>query len=360
MNISFNGYSLAADFGETLSAPLDSSIFNIKYSVRRAFSEGYSAYIGVIQLIWYGTLGAITFVPLMPFWMAGRTISILASSKVNFQGLHYKPQEIDLNPLQDNKKINLNYLKTCLSGVSVSKISKVIELTEYISSEAGKQYGVFLRAIVKKMIDGDAANDHTKLSDDQKATIIRRLVDASEHCFPTSVRTAGDIYFELFGGDDTESKVLRIVQGYKDAIISQIIQVDLDYSQWHVINYTRGVLGDELGLDKSLIQFDDFSNNVGRISSETLLYIKDVFLQRYANANRMVEAVHFKLSELQPTKVYSDFSKILKEIAKDRGIENDPSHNNIEDFVSKQCFTADYQIKPEAVNLILRKLNLVR
>lgn len=355
MNINNFGYSVAADLGQTLSAPLDRSISNITSSIRDIFSPSPRAILGIIQLIWYGTIGAIICIPATPFWMVGRTISFFSASKVNYRGLHYRPIDVDLNPaLGDIKKINLQYLHTCMKNTNQYEVNRIINTVNYgASDEQNKQYATFIRAIVKKMGDSN-------FTADQKKTIVQRLIDTQNACFPTWVETAGKIYFEIYGGDDVETKILRMVQDYKEALMLHILQVDLDYSQWHTLNYARAALGDDLGLDKSLIQFDNYTNGCGFLSPGTLSYVRDLFLERYGNANRMVEAVHTNLSLLPPREVYNAYSEILKQVAKDNGLRNEQGRNNIDDFVTTQCFSEDYKIKPEAVNMILKKLELIK
>lgn len=353
MDINQYGFSRASELGQTLSAPLDRSISNIKSSLRDTFSFQLRAIIGVIQLVWYSVIGAITFIPYVPFWVAGRVISPFASSKINFRGLHYKPMEIDLNPVLDTSRVDLNYLKNCIGKENIGNVGSVIALARGGGGEPQKQYAIFVKAIIKKMMEGN-------LTQDQKVTIVKRLAEATTHCFPTSVETAGKIYFELYGGDDVDTKILRMVQDYKESIILEILEVDLNYSQWHVLNHARAALGSELGLDKSLVEFDGNTRYWGYLSPGTVMFVRDMFYQRYANVNHLVEAVQTRINMSPPKEVYAVYSEILKQIAKDNGLRNEPGRNNIDDFVTTQCFNEDYSIKSEAVNMILRKLDIIK
>lgn len=366
MNIDYYGYSYADHIGRTLSEPIDTVFTHIKNSWE---THGL---ISKIRLVWHSVIAAIIFVPCGAAWLVGRAFSYCAASKIDLQGLESMPAVINMNPDLGSRYIDISYLRECLrytanpEGLKY-KINKIINRNYYDDNGknnlAKAQFDVFIKAIVKKMTEVGP----TALTNDQKGAIVERLANAADLCLATWVEVSGKIYFEIYGNaDSAESKILRLVQDYKEAIILQILQVDLNRNQWHTLNKARQIFGAEFGLDQTLEKFDTYAHDpnykAALLSPSDVDYIRNEFYRQYSDVNRLVEAVQTKINMGLPLEIYKSYSGLLKEIAKEHGITTERGYrgNRIDDFITQKCFTPDSQIKLEAVNLMLRHIGLIK
>lgn len=364
MNINSYGYSYLDKIGRDLCKPMDNVVSNIKC----AWAD--SGLTSTISLIWHTVIGVIIFIPGSCAWLVGRVVNMCANSRIDYEGLSSRPAQIDLNPvIGDRSKIDVGYLKDCLNYTDTphkfrESINKIVGKCHYDNENFGtedvKQFIIFIKAIVKKMKEGNLTNV-------QKGAIVVKLAEAQPHCFPTWVEAAGKIYFELYGNvESPETKILRIVQEYKEEILHQILQVELHEEvgndPWHRMNKVREIFGREFGLDMTLKRFDPNVESCGQLSAAEIRYIKDSFYQRFADVNRLVEAVTTRINMGDPNEIFQGYSDLLKDIARNHGIRTERGYNGdrVDDFVTEKCFTEAYMIKPEAVNLMLRQVGLIK
>jgi ribosomal protein S13 len=364
MDINQYGYSYADIIGRALSAPIDNIFIQIKN-----FREGQGL-LSRIHLVCYCIIAAIIFVPCGTSWLVGRVFSHYAISKVDPDALILIPIKIDINPnLGNMNNVDISYLKKCLKFTDkkkcladgVNKIIKKKNINEnfYVHRLVHEQFEFFIKAIVKKMTMGEVSND-------QKGIIVKELAEATEFCVATWVEVAGKIYFELYGNAESpETKILRLVQYYKEALILHILQVDLN-RHWHTLNKARQILGKELGLDQTLEKFDNYAQDpnysASQLSRYEISFIRNEFYRQYSDVNRLVEAIQTKINMGNSNDIYQGYSKLLEKIVRNHGVKNEPSYkgDRVANFVTENCFSDSSKIKPEAVNLMLRHIGLIK
>lgn len=349
MDISRYGYSYANYIGNSLCAPVDYAITNIT----ETWHEGGITLL--IGLIWHSVIGVIIAVPCGLPWLAGRVVHLCAASKINYENLHKQPASLNLNPVLNNaSKIDVKDLRkyliftrnTASLKQQIDTIINQCESTQSYSDLGQKQMTIFVKAIVKKMAEGN-------LSNDRKGTIINELASSTNYCQAKRIDTSGKIYFELYGNaDSVESKLLRAIQDYKESIIMQYCEGNV-----HYMNKIRQVLGDELGLNVELGNLEDVDALYQY--SPDCSFIRTTFHDHFKDVNRMVEAVQTNINMCEYDVTYKEF---LEKIVRDKNVPNP------EAFVAQNFYTLIQNVKGEeiasikfeGVNLMLRTIDLIR
>lgn len=86
--------------------------------------------------------------------------------------------------------------------------------------------------------------------------VVNELVYASGKCSPTWLEVAKREYLKLKCNDTMRQQLLQYLREIKEDLIMDFANENEPGSQWHVINYVRWVAGNELGLDRSQINYD--------------------------------------------------------------------------------------------------------
>ncbi|MBX9744512.1 MAG: DUF1548 domain-containing protein, partial [Chlamydiales bacterium] len=205
-----------------------------------------------------------------------------------------------------------------------------------------KQLTIFLRGIIKKIESGD-------VSKDKERDILMELAEASTRCYPTWLEVSAKLFAEVNGQVETvEVKLLRFIQEYKESIILEFCQKEVD-AQWHALNYVRNILGDELGLNTTLNAHDPYAAHDDAIFGKGLT--KWLFLQRYENVNRLISSVQVMINSQNYDPSYHEF---LLNTVRQQGIESP------EDYVANHFYSEDYKLNEAGANLMLRSIGIVK
>lgn len=305
---------------------------------------------------------ALLIIPASIVWLAGKGVTYFSATRVSEEGLSIAPPLITF-PVEtaQDKSLNINLLSQkfnqAFPGYNYS--SKRSSFERFCRWVANKdlnifpgnrqkrtlfcdQMGFLLRGIIKKINSGE-------VSTDKERGVLIELAEASSVCYPTWLEVTTKLFKKLNGQEETvEVKLLRMIQEYKETIILEFAQNDLN-GQWHALNYVRNILGFELGLNTQSNAFDPYAgNNVDSVFGKGLT--KWIFMQRYENANRLITSIHTMIN-FQPYD--SSYHTFLVGAVKQQKIQNP------EDYVAENFYTDDYKIKETAVNLMLRCIGVL-
>ena len=309
---------------------------------------------------------ALFVIPAGLSWLIGKSISYFSKTKIHPEGLFLAPAPISIpNELQSDQSIDIMLLSKKFKTLNVlderlsdqtSKKDCLHRLCEWTNTENTqiyfedpqkrslfcKQLSLFLKDIVKKIDSG-------QIYGDKERDILMELAEASTRCYPTWLEVAAKLFAEVNGQSETvEVKLLRLIQEYKESLILEFGQQELD-SQWHALNYVRNILGNELGLNTTLNVYDPYAGHNHLTFSKTLT--KWLFLEIYENINRFISSVQTKINFQSYDPSYHDF---LVLIIQQRGIK-DP-----EDYVANHFYDANHRLNEAGTNLMLRSIGILK
>lgn len=366
MNVNLNNYSYSYSnaIGSSLKQPLFKLISNIAIT---SSSKPWESQARRIAKVAFHCLVAVIFViPAGLAWLAGKSISYFSKTQIDHEGLFLVPpqiqvpQEIESDLLIDirtlSNKFNQLNLSDIRSSSQTSKQQCFQRLCEWTATENAnlypddaekrklfcKQLSIFLRGIIKKIESGEVSKDKEK-------DILMELAEASTRCYPTWLEVSSKLFAEVNGQAETvEKKLLRFIQEYKESVILDFCQKELD-AQWHALNYVRNILGQELGLNTALNAHDPYAAQNDEIFGKGLT--KWLFLQRYENVNRLISSVQIMINSQNYDASYHDF---LINTVRQQGIQN------AEDYVADHFYGEDYKLNEAGANLMLRSIGIVK
>lgn len=370
MQINLNNYkhSRINTLGSNLKQPLFKLISNTIISLDQLNSNRCLIW-RISNVFIRCLLLAIFIIPAALTSFAGKCLIRLGKTQINYRNLSLAPQEIQLPQIEENDhSIDIKLLSTKFDNLSdlsseeekhkkgslellcnkISKNSKSI----YPHSEEKrtlfcKEVSIYLKGIIKKLNSGE-------ISEEKERSILLELAEASTRCYPTWLETAARLFGEVNGQSETvEIKLLRIVQEYKEAVILDFCQKEVD-AQWHALNSARNIAGKELGLNTSLNQFDPYAMQSSSLFGKSL--VKWLFLQRYENVNRLISVVQMKINSQEYDSSYHTF---LVEKVRNLGIE-DPENYVTENFYSEIDCSNDYAINQIGVNFLLKSIGILK
>lgn len=192
----------------------------------------------------------------------------------------------------------------------------------------------------------------------QEKDILIELAQASTVCFPTWNEVARRLFDEINNQDESaDVKLLRAVQNYKEDMILEFFQKETD-AEWHVLNAVRNAIGNELGLNARLAEHDVYAERANTIPSFEKKFIKNILLNQYDNANRLVCGVYTKINQ---SKYDVSYYTYMVEAIKQRGIVN------AEDYVARHFYEKYdqdgeeiYNINKAGVNFMLKMIGVLK
>lgn len=366
MNINLDdySYSYANAVGNSLQQPLFKIVCNIAISASPKPWEN-QAWV-VAKIAFHCFVGALCVIPFGLAWLAGKSISYLSKTQIDYDSLYLAPTKIEI-PAEDsaNASIDILTLSSMFSDLEIpndrgeaqsSKQESLNRLCNYIIQENAtiyednpqkrrlfcQQVSICLKGIIIKINSG-------KVSDDRKRVILLELAEASTRCFPTWLQVSQKFYDELYGKTQTvELKLLRLVQDYKELLILEFSQGEVG-AQWHALSYIRKILGKDLGLNTDLGETDPYVQNQDPVFGKTLS--KWMFLQMYENVNQLISAIQNIINSSEYDSAYYDF---LVQTIRQRGVTNP------EDYVVDHFFNDEYKINAKGVNLMLKCIGVLK
>ncbi len=334
-----------------LKKPLSNMVTHLTVGLKPKPWESACHYITKVALSIFKALFLV--VPFSMAWLLGKVINQF-TYKINMNNLSKAPPPIQIpEDLEIEGEIDINKLveRYFLLNIPVKdgetpgeeKLAKLCNFKNQIHSELSKkQLDLFLKGIVAKLESG-------KISPDLERAVLLELAEAATRCPPTWIEVAGKLYAKLEGREETgEVKLLRLVQDYKEEMIVDFLQIEAKHNHWHALNYVRNILGHELGLNTELNKHDPHGQGNASVFQKSLT--KWIFLEKYGNVNKLTNGVTAAINSQDYDPAYHD---ILVKIVKNAKVEAP------EDYVAEHFYTEDYKIKPSAVHLMLRAIEIL-
>ncbi len=343
MNLNNCDYSYANVIGSYLKQPLFKLVSHTLIAFKHKHWE-----MNRIHNIAKEAIACLIFimfvVPIGISWLIGKSISCFSKTKINHKNLHLKPPEIDIpHDLESDssisimvlvgKFIDINTIKGKFNKSQQSKLENLGRLCEWTVIKNDniypndyrkrelfcKQLSIYLKNIVKKIDSNEVSNDKT-------LSILSELAEASTRCYPTWLEVARRLCDEVNGKEESvEIKLLRLVQEYKESIILEFSQKEVN-SEWHALSYVRNILGDELGLNTAKLDVYGAQNN----SIFGKCIIKWLFLQIYENSNRLVSGITTMINSREYDNSYYFFiQKHATDVKKCFNLESDGHINEV-------------------------------
>jgi len=225
-----------------------------------------------------------------------------------------------------------------------------IQAPPYIYQDAQHMRELFVTQLAHNLQGSFSQIQSVECSTEQKETILMELAEASKRCYPTWLEMSRKMLAYSHGKTETVAvKVLRMVQEYKEQIILDFCQNELDMD-WHGVNIVRQSLGIDLGLSTDTAELDPYAvTGDGSIFGPVL--IKWLFLQRYQDVNQLVAYIQAGINAQPYDSAYHDY--LLTEV-KQMPIKEP------EDYVAGHFYDEDYKLQFEAVALMLRNVGVLK
>lgn len=368
MDININNYNFSptSHVGNKLKQPL----FHLVANVALAASPKPHQHIAcvVAKLALHCIVGLVLVVPAGIAWFAGKIIVWFSKTQINHENLSLAPPPFEIpEETEEESQIDVRVLAKrfdAFNDGSIPEYSKKKSALETIcNSVANNDVGEFadnpeknqlfckeMKTFLRKIIHQININ---KVSREMEKEFLVMLAEADNVCAPTWLEAAARIYSQLSGKNlSVVMKLIGLVQEYKELLILEFAQVDAG-GEWHVVNYMRNLLGDELGLNMHLNQFDRYAEKKDPVFGKTLC--KWIFMQRYEDANRMVEGITNMINSRAYDPTFQDF---IVEIIKKQKVE-DPEGFVGENFFNNDYEENDYRIKECGVNLMLKEIQIL-
>jgi hypothetical protein len=153
----------------------------------------------------------------------------------------------------DRKDGNFEEVKSALEKFA----STVLNLSDYniipagYVEEAARQLQGYLKVIVQEL-------KKEGVDQEQKASILIEICNASQACSPTWLQVAAQKCKELKGVGSSDQKILQLVQSFKELKLAIEGQKHTG-KEWHILNNIRKVFGTEWGLDTKVAQYDSMA-----------------------------------------------------------------------------------------------------
>lgn len=360
ININDYQYSPTNSVGNTLKKPLFNLVSNIAISISTQTKPWESPIPRIAKIALHCLIAVILIIPAGMAYLLGKTISCFGRTKINSQTLSLSPPEMKIPEDLAAKNIDIallseKYNSLALAGFTDTQRDSLERLCRWTKQENNSAYpnnefkrtlfysqlSIFLKGIVEKLSSGE-------ISKDKEKDILMELAEASTRCYPTWIETAHKLYAEINGQEeDAKVKLLRLIQDYKESILIEFVQSEVD-TQWHALNFVRNIVGNDLGLNTHLNEFDPYASNQDAAFGKSLT--KWLFLQKYEDTNRLIASLHTKINAESYDGSYYDF---LVKLVSEKGIEN-PS-----DYVANHFYNEDYQLKSEAINFMLKSIDIL-
>jgi hypothetical protein len=364
LNLNNYSYSYANAIGNTLKQPLFKLVSNI--AIASSGKPWESEACRIAKVAFHCLVATLFVIPVGLAWLVGKSIVYFSTTQIDHEGLFLAPphieipQEIESDQLIDIRMLSDRFNQLNLpnerSSSQTSKQTSLRRLCDWTATENTnlypddpekrklfcKQLNIFLRDIIKKIESGE-------VSKDKERDILMELAEASTRCYPTWLEVSAKLFAEVNGQAETvEVKLLRFLQEYKESIILEFCQKEVD-AQWHALNYVRNLLGEELGLNTTLNSLDPYAAQNDATFGKCLT--KWLFLQRYENVNRLISSIQIMINSRDYDRSYHDF---LLNTVKQEGIQAP------EDYVASHFYSEDYKLNEAGVNLMLRSIGIVK
>jgi hypothetical protein len=350
---------------QTIGCGLKKPLFKLLSHVAIAAAGSNSMVARVAKVAAHSFLAILLIIPASGAFLLGKAITHFSKTKINLQNIHLAappieiPEEgpangaIDLRVLVQKYDQLPNVDRHMEDGGS--KSGYLNRLCVLVNSQAPEIFpnnpnkrrefcqtvSLFLKAIIRKMNDGE-------ISEDKQREILLELTEASTRCYPTWLAVSAKLFAEVCDNVETvQVKLLRHIQDYKETLILHYGQNSIE-ADWHVLSYMRNMLGAEFGLDTSLNQMDPYG--VGRVPSFGKSFCKWILLQLYGNSNHLVSRIQDTINSQDFDPSYHDF---LKEILRNQGNEEP------DDYVTENFFDEDYKITFAGVCCMLKSMGIL-
>jgi hypothetical protein len=357
-------YSKESSVGTALRQPLFKLISNIAIADKASPGQSRASRIAKVALDCF--VAFLCIIPVGFAWLLGKSICYFSKTKIDPEGLFLAPPPIQIpQELESDRSIDIRVLSKKFNQLQIpndrsfgqtSKQDCLRLLCNSIASESAniypdepekrklfcKQLSIYLKGIIKKLESGE-------VSQEKERDLLMELAESSTRCSPTWLEDAGRLLAELSGqGETVEVKLLRFIQEYKEAIILQFCQKEVD-AQWHSLNFVRNILGHELGLNTVLNALDPYAADSDPAFSKKLS--RWLFLQRYENVNPLISSIQTNINKQNYDQTYYDF---LVNVIKQQNIANP------QDYVATHFYNEDYKLTAAGVNLMLRSVGVLK
>ncbi len=306
-------------------------------------------------------IAAVCVLPAGILWLIGRGICCLSNAQINYAKLSSSPKPIQVVAGATDYNINLMVLYTKYVALGIKenlepgKTSKEDCLRllcnkiqtahqDIYPDNANKRFmfcqqvSLYLKAILQKMRSGDIDND-------KEEQILKELAEASTRCYPTWLQTAYSLYADVHNQEETvPDKLLRAIQEYKESLTLEFVQNELGL-QWHALNFVRNILGAELGFDTELNELDPYGGQQDNIFGKALT--KWLFLQKYTDVNRLVEAIRTKINAKPFDSSYYDY--LVEKV-----------ESSQQGDIQEIFYDENYQLTYEGVSFMLHSMKILR
>lgn len=354
MKLDNYNFSYANHVGNVLKRPLAELVVGVALALAPKPHEKIAE--RVAKIFFRVILAIILVIPAGMAWLLGKAIILCSKTQIDHDQLALTPPPIQLpdvtNLMHDRllEKFNVYFPGIEKNRQEIEHISNSISNWRPDPDSANfnkhellnREMKIFLTQIIKKM-------DAYEVSDDEARTFLTKLADLSTRCPETWHEVIAQFYAQIYDGwKSAIEKLLKMVQDYKEGIILEFGQLKAG-TEWHVINFVRNQIGDEVGLNTKLGENDQWASGDDPIFGKSLT--KWIFMQTFEDANRMVQAITTAINQGKYDPVFQD---LILETIKAKGMEK------AEDLVAEHFFTEDYKIKECGVNLMLKEIRILK
>lgn len=362
-------YSAVHKIGVVLQRPFVNLVSGVVFPIILS-KYGDASVCRIGKFVLHLLVAVVFIIPVILSWCLGKLINCFSKSRIDYFGLTLMSQGIPFPQKDPTHLIDLEFLadqfdmllkeetigdlthntiktnfRAMLVWIKDTQKRSTIDAEDQIKILFCRELARYLEAIIIKIQLGEVSYETTE-------SVLKKLSEIPNLCASDKFKTILSVYEGLIGKlDGGETKILKYVQDYKEAIILEFCQLYLD-DAWNGFNAVRNVFREELGWNMAWSRFNPTAGSEFPALSRALM--RWFFLQRYQDVNRLIAIVHRMI--ISRKKYDPELYDLLLKIVRKRGNTDDPIS-----FVNLNLYKRGTQeLKPAGVNMMLRAVRIIK